>query len=199
MAHKHSVNTRNDDPSPKEAQLISAYCEVSELDLPIYLLRNIVFFCDSDGIDLFVECFANGTPERLPLSLAHAMIAVIHTFKPWINSSLITQKLVSLRTYVIEYLCKVSDKDLRIVNNRTMFEFIWSVVKENIDLRNGGADKEGLTLALKYFTSSTLTMRLTGIAQINNYISIYSELCQAEATGITNINLFFLFIAFYLF
>lgn len=185
VAQKHSGGIRGDDPSPKEVQLMSTYCEVTELDLPLYQLRNIVYFCDSDGIDLFVDCFANGTPDRLCLSLAHAMIAVIANLKPWINSNLRTQKLVSLRTFVIEYLCRVPDKDLRIMNNRTMFEFIWSVVKEHIDLRNGSADKEGLTLAFKYFTSSTLTMRLTGITQINNYISIYSELCQSETGGMT--------------
>ncbi|XP_054154148.1 ubiquitin carboxyl-terminal hydrolase 34-like [Oppia nitens] len=189
MAQKHTVNSRGDDPTTKELQSLSAYCELSELDLPLYLIRNIVYFCDAGGVDLFVECFAKGKPNLgLPLSLAHAMIVVMANLKPWINSNVIQQKLVSLRTYVIEYLCKVSDKELRIINNRTMFEFIWSVVKEHIDLRNGTIDREGLNLALKYFTSSTLTMRLTGITQINNYISIYSELCQADSNGLVNAN-----------
>lgn len=56
--------------------------------------------------------------------------------------------------------------------------------------REGGADqgasitdKEGLAMALKHFTSSTLTMRLTGITQINQYINFYIELCQTEAPG----------------
>ncbi|CAG2161635.1 unnamed protein product [Oppiella nova] len=60
-------------------------------------------------------------------------------------------------------------------------------------LRNGSGggvdcldslDSEGLALALKHFTSSTLTMRLTGITQINNYITIYSELCHSDTTGV---------------
>lgn len=41
-------------------------------------------------------------------------------------------------------------------------------------------DKDGLMLALKYFQSSTLTMRLSGIAQINNTISMFNEYLQAE-------------------
>lgn len=43
-------------------------------------------------------------------------------------------------------------------------------------------DKDGLMLALKYFQSSTLTMRLSGIAQINNTISMFNEYLQAENT-----------------
>ncbi|CAG2100837.1 unnamed protein product [Medioppia subpectinata] len=165
VAQKHTVNSRGDSPSPKEVQSISAYCELTELDLPLYMLRNIVYFCDADGIGLFVECFAKGTPgRRLPLSLAHAMIAVIANLKPLINSNVIQQKLVSLRTFVIEYLCKVADKELRIMNNRTMFEFIWSVVKEHIDLRNGSADKEGLTLALKRRLLPTIAVQFIKVS-----------------------------------
>lgn len=41
-------------------------------------------------------------------------------------------------------------------------------------------DKDGLVLALNYFTSSTLTMRLSGIAQINSYINLFNEYLQAE-------------------
>lgn len=37
-------------------------------------------------------------------------------------------------------------------------------------------DKDGLQTALKYFNSSTLTMRLGGIAQMNNYITMYNDL-----------------------
>ncbi|RWS22536.1 ubiquitin carboxyl-terminal hydrolase 34-like protein, partial [Leptotrombidium deliense] len=77
----------------------------------------------------------------------------------------------------------IPDKDLRIPSNRNMFEFMWSVIKDPLDPRCV-IDKEGLALALKYFTSSTLTMRLAGIAQINNYISLFNEFCQTEG-GIT--------------
>ena len=38
-------------------------------------------------------------------------------------------------------------------------------------------DVDGLNLALKYFNSSTLTMRLYGITQINNQISLLAEIC----------------------
>lgn len=42
-------------------------------------------------------------------------------------------------------------------------------------------DKDGLDLAFKYFSSSTLTMRLAGITQINSHINIFNELCNNES------------------
>lgn len=47
-----------------------------------------------------------------------------------------------------------------------MADLMWTAVKEPGD---GPVifDKEGLTLAYKFFTSSTLTLRLAGIAQMN--------------------------------
>lgn len=44
-------------------------------------------------------------------------------------------------------------------------------------------DREGLDLAFKYFTSSTLTMRLAGIAHINVHINLYNELCNSETVS----------------
>ena len=42
-------------------------------------------------------------------------------------------------------------------------------------------DKDGLELALKFFLSSTLTMRLTGINQINQQINSFNEMCNTES------------------
>lgn len=64
------------------------------------------------------------------------------------------------------YLCQVKDSHLRAVANRNMFEFMWTAVKDPLDA-HATFDKEGLDLAFKYFNSTTLTMRLAGISQIN--------------------------------
>lgn len=56
---------------------------------------------------------------------------------------------------------------------------MWNAVKEPFD-SPPTFDRDGLELAFKYFTSSTLTMRLAGIAQINSYISVFNELCNNE-------------------
>jgi ubiquitin carboxyl-terminal hydrolase 34 len=47
-----------------------------------------------------------------------------------------------------------------------MTDLMWAAVKEPLET-HFTFDKEGLDLAFKYFTCSTLTIRLAGIAQIN--------------------------------
>ena len=49
---------------------------------------------------------------------------------------------------------------------RNMMDLMWAAVKEPIETYIS-FDREGLNLAFKYFTCSTLTIRLTGITQIN--------------------------------
>lgn len=63
-------------------------------------------------------------------------------------------------------MCKLSDQDLRLAGNRNMTDLMWAAVKEPLET-HFTFDKEGLDLAFKYFTCSTLTIRLAGIAQIN--------------------------------
>jgi len=58
-------------------------------------------------------------------------------------------------------------------------EYIWSAVKDPVDAHIT-FDKDGLDLAFKYFLSSTLTMRLAGVNQINNYINLFNELMNSE-------------------
>lgn len=58
-------------------------------------------------------------------------------------------------------------------------DFMWGAAKEPLDAPIA-FDGEGLALAFKYFNSSTLTMRLAGVAQINSHIAAHNELCAGE-------------------
>ena len=90
-------------------------------------------------------------------------------------------------------MCQLNDGDLRAQAARHIADFLWSSAKENmIDSSNstvGGSssasgicfDKDGLDLAFKYFNCTTLTMRLTGITQINSHISLFNEMCNTES------------------
>lgn len=60
---------------------------------------------------------------------------------------------------------------------------MWSAVKDPIDAVLPSFDRDGLDLAFKYFTSTTLTMRLAGIAQINAHITAFNELCNSETVA----------------
>lgn len=57
---------------------------------------------------------------------------------------------------------------------------MWGAAKEPLDTPLA-FDGDGLALAFKYFNSSTLTMRLAGVAQINAHIAAHNELCTGEA------------------
>ena len=67
---------------------------------------------------------------------------------------------------LFRYMCRLSDQDLRMAGTRNMMDLMWAAVKEPIETHIS-FDREGLNLAFKYFTCSTLTIRLTGITQIN--------------------------------
>ena len=84
----------------------------------------------------------------------------------WTNMQTVTQQIVPLRTHVIRYMCGLSDKDLRLAASKNMTDLMWTAVKDPVD-GHISFDKEGLDLAFKYFTCSTLTIRLAGITQIN--------------------------------
>ena len=100
----------------------------------------------------------------------------------WLNPSVIEQKISSMRSQAIHYMCQLSDTDLRLVGTKNTTELMYesfkelsghsSVLDELVSPTNSrGAgfrlDKDGLSLALKYFLCSTLTIRLSGIAQMN--------------------------------
>ncbi|GIX80710.1 ubiquitin carboxyl-terminal hydrolase 34 [Caerostris darwini] len=158
----------------------SLQSKMDEMEIPVYLLRNVCFFCDKGGIKLLISCFQDSDPDILPLTLAHAMTTIMSNLKLWMNIGSLMQQLVQLRSCMVKYLCQVKDSHIRAVGHRNMFEFMWTAVKDPLD-GHATFDKEGLDLAFKYFSSSTLTMRLAGISQINNHINVYNELCHSES------------------
>lgn len=59
---------------------------------------------------------------------------------------------------------------------------MWTTIKDPLDTQVS-FDTEGLALAFKYFTSSTLTMRLAGLSQINAHINLFNDICTTETVG----------------
>jgi ubiquitin carboxyl-terminal hydrolase 34 len=79
-------------------------------------------------------------------------------------------------------MCKLSDADLRQAASRNMLELVWAAIKDPGMEANLEFDEGSLTLAFKYFTCTTLTIRLQGIAQINVGTSMYSETCEQQTS-----------------
>nr|XP_042908715.1 ubiquitin carboxyl-terminal hydrolase 34 [Parasteatoda tepidariorum] len=158
----------------------SMQSKLDEMEIPVYLFRNVCFFSDKGGLKLLVASFEGTDPEILPLSLAHALSTLVANLKLWMNIGTIMQPLMLARSGVIRYLCQIKDSHLRAAGKRNLFEFMWATVKDPLD-NHTSFDKEGMDLAFKYFNCCTLTMRLAGIAQINNHINMFNELCQNES------------------
>lgn len=158
IAYKHGTHARLDDISAEEAQHLAIFCDLHDNEIPVYLLRNISLFCNSGGFSAMMMCFEHAD---LPVTTAHAITATVSNIKLWLNYRCIVQLFVPLRSRVLQYMCKLSDQNLRSTATRNMADFVWSAVRDPLDA-SVSFDVEGLALAFKYFTSTTLTMRLAG-------------------------------------
>lgn len=158
IAYKHGTHARLDDISAEEAQHLAIFCDLHDNEIPVYLLRNITLFCNSGGFAAMMLSFEQ--PD-LPVTTAQAITATVSNIKLWLNYSCIVQLFVPLRSRVLQYMCKLSDQNLRSAATRAMADFVWSAVRDPLDA-SVTFDVEGLALAFKYFTSTTLTMRLAG-------------------------------------
>ncbi|CAD6995071.1 unnamed protein product [Ceratitis capitata] len=179
IAYKHGTHARLDDISAEEAQHLAIFCDLHDNEIPVYLLRNITLFCNSGGFAAMMLCFEQ--PD-LPVTTAQAITATVSNIKLWLNYGCIVQLFVPLRSRVLQYMCKLSDQNLRSAATRAMADFVWSAVRDPLDA-SVSFDVEGLALAFKYFTSTTLTMRLAGMAQINAHINLFNEICTTETVG----------------
>ncbi|KAM8704007.1 hypothetical protein ACLKA7_008606 [Drosophila subpalustris] len=179
IAHKHGMHSRLDDLQAEEAHHLALICDLHDNDLPIYLLRNVSLFCNSGGFGAMSLCFEH--PD-LPVSTAHSMTATVSNVKLWLNYHCNTQLFVPLRSRILQYMCKLSDQNLRSAATRAMADFVWSSMRDPLDVAVN-FDTEGLALAFKYFTSTTLTMRLAGMAQINAHINLFNEICTTETVN----------------
>lgn len=140
------------------SQNLSMFCDLHDSEIPAFLLRNVTLFCNNGGFTAMIACFGLA---NLPVSTAHAITAVISNLKLWLNYRSVVQLFVPLRVKILQYMCKLSDQDLRSPATRSMADFMWAAIKDPLDSQVA-FDTEGLALAFKYFTSTTLTMRLAG-------------------------------------
>ncbi|XP_077522254.1 ubiquitinyl hydrolase 1 puf isoform X3 [Amblyomma americanum] len=179
VAFKHSLHSKLEEVSQAEIAALSTVCDVNDLDIPVHLLRNVAHFCGQGGLSLLHACFQDVAPQRLPIGLAHALVSLVSNLKLWMNLPCVVQHLVPLRSSVIRYLCSRCEGELRGATSRSLFELMLGAVKDPLDVHLA-LDREGLELAFRCFVSPTLTMRLSGIAQINSHISMLNELCHSE-------------------
>lgn len=118
IAYKHGVHgSRIDDITQQEAQTLSMFCDIHDSEIPVYLYRNVTVFCSSGGFGAMAHCFEMAD---LPVSTAHACTVAISNIKLWLNYRSIIQLFVPLRIKVLQYMCKLSDQDLRSSATKSM-------------------------------------------------------------------------------
>ncbi|KAL5285273.1 USP34 family protein [Megaselia abdita] len=178
-AYKHGIHSRLDEIQQEEAKHLAIFCDLHDNEIPVYLLRNVSLFCNSSGFLAMMTAFENAD---LPITTSHAITVTISNVKLWLNYRCIIQLFVPIRSKVLQYMCKLPDQDLRTSIARSMADFVWSSVRDPLD-SSFNFDIEGLELAFKYFNSTTLTMRLAGMAQINAHINLFNEICTTETVG----------------
>lgn len=179
-AYKHNTHPTIEDISAHESNILGSFCDMNDVEVPLHLLRYVCLFCGKHGLSLMKECFESGTPESLPFPIAHAFITIVSNIRIWLHIPAVMQHIIPFRTYVIRYLCKLSDQELRQSAARNMADLMWSTVKEPLDSALC-FDKESLDLAFKYFMSPTLTMRLAGLSQITNQLHTFNDVCNNES------------------
>ncbi|KAL9953977.1 hypothetical protein ACROYT_G041462 [Oculina patagonica] len=157
----------------------SKYCDVNDGEVPEALLINVAYFCDNGGLSAIREAFQDADPAFLPFPVAHHLINIVTQLRVWFSIQAIMQYIIPLRRPVIRYLCKLTDKDLRQPDGRIMVDSMWSAVKGPVE-SGPICDKDSLDLAFKYFTSSTLTVRLAGLSQIANQVHMFMDLFQTD-------------------
>lgn len=179
IAYKHAVHSRLDDISAQDLQNLSMFCDLHENEMPALLLRNVSLFCTTDGFAHLSTCF---DVPNLPISTAHAITAIVSNIKLWFNCHSIAKLFIPIRSKILQYMKQLADQDLRSPVTKSMAEFMWSAMKDPLDSQIP-FDADGLALAFKYLTSSTLTMRLAGMAQINTQINIFNDICTSETVA----------------
>ncbi|XP_048585971.1 ubiquitin carboxyl-terminal hydrolase 34 isoform X2 [Nematostella vectensis] len=159
------------------------YCDMNDGEVPEALLINIAYFCEKGGLSAIRTAFQDKGPDTLSLAEAHLLVSMVTQLRVWFSVQAIVQYITPLRGPVIRYLCKLSDKDLRQPDGRTtMADTMWSAVKGPVE--SGPIfDRDSMDLAFKYFTSSTLTIRLAGLNQIANQVHMFMDLFQANTVG----------------
>lgn len=120
IACKHSALSRLDDLSAQEISNLSSYCDLHDTEIPAYLLRNVSLFCKMGGVCAMTSVFEHATPTTLPLSMAHTVVAAVGNLKLWLNFRAVAQLFMPLRSKILQYMCSLEDKDLRVPAVKSM-------------------------------------------------------------------------------
>lgn len=121
VVYKHSLQAKLEEVSPQEMASITVFCDLHDTEIPLHLFRNVCVFCRAGGMHAMTQLFEQvECMQMLPVSMSHALIAIVCNLKLWLNFRSVVQLFVPLRAKVMRYMCSLSDKELRLPSIRTM-------------------------------------------------------------------------------
>lgn len=121
VVYKHSLQAKLEEVSTQEMNSITVFCDLHDTEIPLHLFRNVCVFCRAGGMLAMTQLFEQVEGmQLLPVSISHALIAIVCNLKLWLNFRSVVQLFVPLRAKVMRYMCSLSDKELRLPSIRTM-------------------------------------------------------------------------------
>lgn len=121
VVYKHSLQAKLEEVSTQEMNSITVFCDLHDTEIPLHLFRNVCVFCRAGGMLAMTQLFEQVEGmQMLPVSISHALIAIVCNLKLWLNFRSVVQLFVPLRAKVMRYMCSLSDKELRLPSIRTM-------------------------------------------------------------------------------
>ena len=134
-AYKLGCHTKSDDLSQLESSSVNVFCEIADMEVPYFLIKNVTLFCKCGGFQLITKCFEDQTSESLSVSLAHSLTAIVCNVKLWLNTRSIMTLFVPVRSCILKYMCSLQDKDLRLPGiKNTAGQF--NIYLENHNIKN---------------------------------------------------------------
>lgn len=76
VALKHTIQSKVDELTQQEMANLNLFCDLNDSEIPIYLLKNVSWFCKIGGLLTMNDCFTHLNTNYLPVSTAHAMISI---------------------------------------------------------------------------------------------------------------------------
>ncbi|XP_062502356.1 ubiquitin carboxyl-terminal hydrolase 34-like isoform X2 [Corticium candelabrum] len=164
--------------SAVERDALSQYVNLStDSDPPVYLLHNIHSFCRDDAFGVILKLLEQATPETLKFSVVQLLFHVVFHVRMWLHTPAVMDLISPLKLPVYRYMYSLSEEEIKTPMARNRAEIMWTTVRGNYPNNCPHFDKETFSLALKYLTSSTLTVRIFGLAQINAEVTQINKAC----------------------
>jgi hypothetical protein len=145
----------------------------------VFLLHNVHAFCNDNCFQTIQKLVEQATPETLKFSVIQLLFHIIFHIRIWLHKPAIADFVDPLKLPTFKYMSSLNEEEIKTPITRGRAELMWNTVRGDYPLDQPHFDRETFSLALKYLTSSTLTVRIFGMTQINAEINQINKTCAS--------------------